>query len=85
VPYGQHKKIIDAIKGGSCYFINHPDEYYARTSPILNSRFELSSLALNPALASASLPNTDTESIPGTTPSATMQAAPSKPGGPQQN
>lgn len=45
VPYGIHLKIIDAIKGGSCFFINHPDESYAHNSTILNARFDI-----NPAL-----------------------------------
>jgi hypothetical protein len=37
VPYGVHKSIINTIKGGSCFFINHPDQWYSRTSPILNA------------------------------------------------
>ncbi len=41
VPLGVHKKIIDAIKGGSCYFANYPDEYYTHTSSILNAAFDL--------------------------------------------
>lgn len=41
VPYGMHKRIIDAIKGGTCFFINHPDESYAKKSKILNARFDL--------------------------------------------
>lgn len=41
VPYGVHKQIIDKIKGGSCFYINHPDTWYTQTSPILNSEFEL--------------------------------------------
>lgn len=41
VPYGLHTKIIDVIKGGSCFFINSPDEWYAHNSTILNSRFDL--------------------------------------------
>ena len=43
VPYGIHSKIIDAIKGGSCFFINHPDKKYANTSAIVNAAFDLSS------------------------------------------
>ena len=42
VPYGIHFKIINTIKGGSCVFINHPDEWYAHTSAILNASFDLS-------------------------------------------
>lgn len=45
VPYGMHFKIIDVIKGGSCFFINSPDAWYAHNSTILNSRFDL-----NPAV-----------------------------------
>lgn len=41
VPYGLHFKIIDAVKGGSCFFINSPDEWYTHNSTILNSRFDL--------------------------------------------
>ncbi|MDB5191260.1 MAG: hypothetical protein JWQ96_823 [Segetibacter sp.] len=41
VPYGIHTRIIDAIKGGSCFFINSPDEHYARSSKILNSKFDM--------------------------------------------
>ncbi len=41
VPLGEHKKIIDIIKGGSCFYINHPDEWYSHTSSILNSNVDL--------------------------------------------
>ena len=41
IPIAQRKQIIDVIKGGSCFFINHPDSWYARTSAIINSRFDL--------------------------------------------
>lgn len=41
VPYGLHKHIIDAIKGGSCFFINHPDEGYAKKSKILNAPIDV--------------------------------------------
>lgn len=41
VPFGIHFRIIDAIKGGSCFFINSPDLAYANTSRILNSAFDL--------------------------------------------
>jgi hypothetical protein len=48
VPFGLHKRIIDAIKGGSCFFINSPDQWYAQTSTIVNAAFDLSpSLQLN--------------------------------------
>lgn len=41
VPLGIHKKIIDAIKGGSCFFAYYPDDYYSFTSSILNTSFDL--------------------------------------------
>jgi hypothetical protein len=41
VPYGIHFKIIDEIKGGSCFFINSPDQWYAHNSTIINSNFDL--------------------------------------------
>jgi len=37
VPLSLSRKIIDYIKGGSVYFIYHPDEYYNASSPILNA------------------------------------------------
>jgi L,D-transpeptidase catalytic domain len=37
VPLAISRKIIDFIKGGSMYFIYHPDEYYNAASPILNA------------------------------------------------
>lgn len=40
VPFGVHKSIINTIKGGSCFYINHPDQMYARTSPILNAQID---------------------------------------------
>ena len=48
VPMSQSRKIIDAIKGGSVYFIYHPDEYYNSASPVLNA-----SLITQPSLLSA--------------------------------
>jgi hypothetical protein len=41
VPFGSHTKIIDAIKGGSCFFVNSPDQWYVSNSRILNSSFDL--------------------------------------------
>lgn len=41
VPNGIHYRIIDAIKGGSCFFINSPDQFYANSSRILNSQFDI--------------------------------------------
>lgn len=39
VPMSQNKAIINTIKGGSVYFIYHPDEFYNASSPILNASF----------------------------------------------
>lgn len=41
VPYGIHTRIIDEIKGGSCFFIYHPDQWYALSSKIMNAAFDL--------------------------------------------
>lgn len=41
VPLGLHSKIINAIKGGSCFFVNSPDQSYVNNSRILNSSFDL--------------------------------------------
>ncbi len=38
------KPVIDAIKAGCRCFAYHPDEYDARTSPILNAAFDLSAV-----------------------------------------
>jgi len=46
VPRAECKSIIDEIKGGSCFFIYTNDPIYAHSSPILNSRFEWPTLAL---------------------------------------
>ena len=44
VPFGIHKKIIALIKGGSCFYINHPDRRYTASSPILNAQFVIPEL-----------------------------------------
>jgi hypothetical protein len=41
VPFGIHEKIIDAIKGGSCFYIYNPDTWYTHTSTIINSKFDV--------------------------------------------
>ena len=41
VPFGIHYRIINAIKGGSCVYVSYPDDWYAHTSTILNSGFDL--------------------------------------------
>jgi hypothetical protein len=40
VPMAQSRSIINTIKGGSVYFIYHPDEFYAARSPVLNTNFD---------------------------------------------
>ena len=58
VPFGLHTRIIDAIKGGSCFFINSPDQWYVNNSTILNSRFDLApSLQLQNTAASSNADN----------------------------
>ena len=48
VPFGIHTRIIDVVKGGSCFFIYHPDKWYVNSSKILNAPFDLTpSLQLN--------------------------------------
>lgn len=39
VPYALHKKIINTIKEGSCFFVFSKDQWYATTSKILRARF----------------------------------------------
>lgn len=40
ISYAVHKKIIDKIKNGSCFFIYAEDKWYASTSKILNASFD---------------------------------------------
>lgn len=59
VSYGEHKQIIDKIKGGSCFYINTSDVNYERISPIVNARFiwpalEIPSLPVQPLMVDAS-------------------------------
>jgi hypothetical protein len=56
VPYGVHKNIINTIKGGSCFYINHPDQWYTRSSPILNAPFDFMT-DLNTSLQKGEQPN----------------------------
>ncbi len=78
VPLGLHKKIIDAIKGGSCFYINHPDEWYARSSSILNANIDLMpnfGLAAHaaPSLISTIDDGTETGNVNLDTPSKPLQ------------
>ncbi len=69
VPFGVHKKIIDVIKGGSCFYINSQDNWYSRTSSILNAPLDFMSekntLSLDAGLISSMSPanNADVSSI----------------------
>lgn len=65
VPYGMHTKIIDVIKGGSCFFINSPDDWYTHNSTILNSRFDLAPAAQLQSTATAT--GADNGSLPTAT------------------
>lgn len=59
VPMSESKTIINAIKGGTVYFIYHPDENYAAKSPILNANFSWSSfmpLSSNPFTSADTMP-----------------------------
>lgn len=40
VSYAEHKKIIDVIKGGSCFFIYADYQLYVSSSKILNANFD---------------------------------------------
>jgi hypothetical protein len=62
VPFGLHMKIIDAIKGGSCFFVNSPDQWYVNNSSILNSHFDLTTHPENVVASNAdnSFPPTST-------------------------
>ncbi|MCW3114581.1 MAG: hypothetical protein JWR18_2977 [Segetibacter sp.] len=57
VPFGLHTRIIDAIKGGSCFFVNSPDQWYVNNSTILNSRFDLAPAMQLQTTASANTEN----------------------------
>jgi hypothetical protein len=65
VPFGIHTRIIDAIKGGSVFFINSPDQWYVHNSSILNSRFDLDPAMQTQNTAAAS--NADNGFLPTTT------------------
>jgi len=56
VPLAISRKIIDYIKGGSVYFIYHPDEYYNVSSPILNAMIVPPAQLINTSIASQSNP-----------------------------
>lgn len=53
IPNEKRKQVIDAIKGGSCFFINHPDNWYNTTSSILNAKFDIAPVIEQAAIASS--------------------------------
>jgi len=59
VPMSESRSIIDVIKGGSVYFIYHPDEYYNAASPILNAP-----IARPPFFKTLALTTVDSTSVP---------------------
>ncbi|MGI8951349.1 MAG: murein L,D-transpeptidase catalytic domain family protein [Chitinophagaceae bacterium] len=46
----EYKQIIDAIKGGSCFFVFYPDSRYMHTSKVLNANFVWPNLSSAPTL-----------------------------------
>jgi len=53
VSYSEHKKIINTIKNGSCFFVYAEDKLYASSSKILNAHFNWPlAIQANPALDS---------------------------------
>lgn len=59
VPFGLHTQIINAIKEGSCFFVNSPDQWYVHNSRILNSNFDLS-----PSIQLQTAATTDGDDMP---------------------
>lgn len=68
VPLAISRQVIDSIKGGSLYFIYHPDEYYNSLSPILNATIISPAPLLNTFIAPNHITNlSNTTSIPSLT------------------
>ena len=63
VPYTEHRKIIEAIKGGSCFFAFADDKWYASTSKILTAKFSWPVIAAN-TQQMQSLSSTTTSILP---------------------
>ncbi len=55
IPNDKRKLVIDAIKGGSCFYVNHPDNWYNSTSTILNASFDIEPAMQPSAIASQSV------------------------------
>ena len=58
IPNDKRNQVIEAIKGGSCFYINHPDNWYNTTSSILNASFDIA-----PAVQTATIPNQPLEPV----------------------
>ena len=55
IPNDKRNQVIEAIKGGSCFYINHPDNWYNTTSSIINANFDIPPVAQPSAIASQSV------------------------------
>lgn len=74
VPLGVHEQIIDAIKGGSCFYIYNPETWYKHTSQILNAKFDVNSSAIvaeNPTMPVVTIESAENATI--TSPVTTVQ------------
>ena len=60
IPNDKRNQVIEAIKGGSCFYINHPDNWYNTTSSIINANFDIAPVAQPSAIASQSLNDVNT-------------------------
>lgn len=52
IPNDKRKQVIDAIKGGSCFYVNHADNWYNSSSSILNASFDIAPAVQTPTMAS---------------------------------
>lgn len=52
IPNDKRNQVIEAIKGGSCFYINHPDNWYNTTSSIINANFDIAPVVQPSASAS---------------------------------
>ena len=52
IPNDKRNQVIEAIKGGSCFYINHPDNWYNTTSSIINANFDIDKVVQPSASAS---------------------------------
>lgn len=51
IPNDKRNQVIEAIKGGSCFYINHPDNWYNTTSSIINANFDIAPVVQPSAIA----------------------------------